>query len=68
MDKLLVDFFTVKCLSELCEAAKELEDPFRNVPNDILMCTLIAKYSDALFTMYSGYHPDKYFNKSNYSK
>ena len=64
----LLTFFTVKCLSGLHEVARELEDPFRNAPNDIPLCTLMAQYGEALITMYSGYHPNLYFNKSNHSK
>jgi len=62
----LLTFFTVTCLSGLHEAARELENPFRNAPNDIPLCTMMAQYNEALITMYSGYHPDLYFKKSNY--
>ena len=28
----------------------------------------MVQYNEALITMYSGYHPDLYLDKSNYSK
>ena len=49
-------FFTVLCLAGLHEVARELENPFRNVPNDIPLCTLLAMYNEALVTMCTGYH------------
>ena len=55
-------FFTVLCLAGLHEVARELENPFRNVPNDIPLCTLLAMYNEALVTMCSGYHPDHYWS------
>jgi len=59
-------FFTVLCLSGLHEVARELENPFRNVPNDIPLCTLLAMYSEALISVCSGYHPDHYFDTNNH--
>lgn len=58
----VLTFFSVTCLSGLHEVARELENPFRNVPNDIPICTLQAQYNEALLTMYNGYHPDAWFD------
>jgi len=55
-------FFTVLCLSGLHQVAVELENPFRNVPNDIPLCTLLAQYNESLVTMCMGYHPDHYWS------
>jgi len=55
-------FFTVLCLAGLHEVARELENPFRNVPNDIPLCTLLAMHNEALVTMCTGYHPDHYWS------
>lgn len=58
----LLTFFTVTCLSGLHEVARELENPFRNVPNDLPICTLQAQYNEALLTMFNGYHPDAWWD------
>lgn len=62
----LLCFFTVTCLAGLHEVARELENPFRNVPNDIPVCTLQAMYNEALLTMFAGYHPDSFWDPSEY--
>jgi hypothetical protein len=62
----LLTFFTVTCLAGLHEVARELENPFRNVPNDIPVCTLQAMYNEALITMYAGYHPDSFWDPNDY--
>jgi len=51
-------FLTVTCLAGLHEVARELENPFRNAPNDVPLCTLLAFYNEALITTYAGHHPD----------
>ena len=51
-------FLTVTCLSAIHEVARELENPFRNIPNELPVCTLMAEYNETLLTMYSGFHPD----------
>ena len=55
-------FLTVMCLSGLHEVARELENPFRNIPNDLPLCTLLAQFNEAVITMYSGYHPDHFWD------
>jgi len=51
-------FLSVTCLVGLHEVARELENPYRNVPNDIPLVTLMAEYNESLSVMYAGFHPD----------
>eukprot|EP00571_Detonula_confervacea_P002544 CAMPEP_0172318322 /NCGR_PEP_ID=MMETSP1058-20130122/34562_1 /TAXON_ID=83371 /ORGANISM="Detonula confervacea, Strain CCMP 353" /LENGTH=172 /DNA_ID=CAMNT_0013033133 /DNA_START=1 /DNA_END=516 /DNA_ORIENTATION=+ len=62
----LISFLTVTCLVGLHEVARELENPFRNVPNEIPLCTLQAQYNEALVTMFSGYNPDSFWDAEMY--
>lgn len=62
----LLTFLTVTCLVGLHEVSRELENPFRNVPNDLPLCTLHAMYNEALVTMYSGFNPDSFWDPSLY--
>ena len=62
----LISFLTVTCLVGLHEVARELENPFRNVPNEIPLCTLQAVYNEALVTMFSGYNPDSFWDADMY--
>mmetsp|Transcript_10603 Transcript_10603/g.18056 ORF Transcript_10603/g.18056 Transcript_10603/m.18056 type:complete len:629 (-) Transcript_10603:937-2823(-) len=64
----ILTFLTVTCLAGLHEVARELENPFRNAPNDVPLCTLLAFYNEALITMFSGHHPDAYWNESEIIK
>ena len=52
---------TVLCFLGLHEVARELEDCFRNVPNDLPLTTFQAQFNEALITMYAGYHPDAWW-------
>jgi predicted membrane chloride channel (bestrophin family) len=61
----LLTFLIVACLAGLHEVARELENPFRNVPNDLPLCTFQAFYNEALLIMFSGYHPDAYWSPEN---
>jgi hypothetical protein len=38
-----------------------LENPFRNIPNELPVVTLMAEFNEALITMYAGYHPDSFW-------
>lgn len=58
----LLTFLTVVCLGGMHEVARELENPFKNMPNDLPLCTLLAMYNEALITMYFGYHPDAFYD------
>lgn len=57
----LLSFFTVTSLAGIHEVARELENPFRNIPNELPLVTLQAQFNEALITMYAGYHPDHYW-------
>ena len=57
----VLTFLTITCLSGIHEVARELENPFRNIPNEIPLVTLQAQFNEALITMYAGYHPDHFW-------
>lgn len=61
-------FLVVTCLAGLHEVARELENPFRNAPNDIPLCTMMAFYNEALITMFAGFHPDFYWDQAEVLK
>ncbi|KAL7507013.1 hypothetical protein ACHAXN_004238 [Cyclotella atomus] len=61
-------FLVVTCLAGLHEVARELENPFRNAPNDIPLCTMLAMYNESLITMFAGFHPDSYWDESDVLK
>lgn len=56
-----LNFFTVMCFAGLHEVARELENPFQNVPNDIPLNNFQAQFNEALMNMFVGYHPDAYW-------
>lgn len=56
-----LNFLTVAILAGLNEVAKELENPFRNVPNDLPLNLFQAHFNESLITMFAGYHPDAYW-------
>lgn len=60
----VLTFLTVTALSGIHEVARELENPFRNVPNEIPLATIMAEANEALVTMYAGYHPDLFWDKA----
>ena len=57
----LLVFFTVTCLHGIHEVARELENPFRNIPNELPLVTFQAQYNEALYVTYAGYHPDHFW-------
>jgi hypothetical protein len=63
----LLAFFAVTCFSAMHEVARELENPFKNVPNEIPLCTLLAQYNESLLTMYYGFHPDHFWNADDFT-
>ena len=63
----ILSFLTVTCLVGLHEVARELEHPFRNVPNEVPLCTLQAMYNETLVTMFSGYNPDFFWDPEIYN-
>jgi predicted membrane chloride channel (bestrophin family) len=46
----VLNFLTVLCFLGMYEVARELENPFSNVPNDIPLTTLQAQFNEALVT------------------
>jgi predicted membrane chloride channel (bestrophin family) len=56
-----LNFFTVMCFAGLHEVARELENPFQNVPNDVPLNNFQAQFNEALMNMFTGYHPDAYW-------
>jgi predicted membrane chloride channel (bestrophin family) len=57
----VLNFATVLCFLGVHEVARELENPFVNVPNDIPLTTFQAQFNEALVTFYAGYHPDAWW-------
>ena len=62
----ILTFFSVACLSGIHEVARELENPFRNIPNELPLVTFQAQFNEALVVMYSGYHPDHFWNPKHH--
>ena len=62
----LINFAVVELLFGLHEVARELENPFRNVPNELPLCTLQAQFNEGLLQMQTGYHPNLFFNTEQY--
>jgi Bestrophin, RFP-TM, chloride channel len=56
-----LNLFTVMCFVGLHEVARELENPFQNVPNDVPLNNFQAQYNEALLSMFTGYHPDAFW-------
>jgi len=56
-----LNFFTVLCFEGVHQVARELENPFKNVPNDLPLTTFQAQFNEALITMYAGYHPESWW-------
>ncbi|KAL7547054.1 hypothetical protein ACHAWF_010376 [Thalassiosira exigua] len=54
---LILNFFTVMLFSGLNELSKELEYPFRGMPNDLPLNLFQAQFNEALVTVFSGFHP-----------
>lgn len=57
----MLTFLTVTCLSAIQEVARELENPFRNLPNEIPVVTIQAQYNETLLSIFAGFHPDAYW-------
>ena len=49
-------------LKGLWLVANELEDPFRNVPNDIPLNNFQAQFNEALVCMFAGFHPEAWWD------
>jgi predicted membrane chloride channel (bestrophin family) len=61
-----LSFLSVACLSGIHEVAREMENPFRNIPNEIPVVTFQAQFNEALLVMYSGYHPDHFWDPTKH--
>jgi len=61
-----LSFVSVAALSGIHEVARELENPFRNIPNELPLVTLQAQFNEALIVMYSGYHPDHFWEPKHH--
>ena len=48
-------------LLENIQVARELENPFQNVPNDVPLNNFQAQYNESLLQMFTGYHPDAHW-------
>lgn len=58
---LVLNFLTVLLLAGLNELSKELESPFRGIPNDLPLNLFQAQFNEAIITMFSGFHPDSWW-------
>mmetsp|Transcript_8057 Transcript_8057/g.20131 ORF Transcript_8057/g.20131 Transcript_8057/m.20131 type:complete len:145 (-) Transcript_8057:5386-5820(-) len=56
-----INMVTVMCFTGLHEVARELENPFQNVPNDIPLNNFQAQFNEGLMQMFTGYHPDAFW-------
>ena len=41
--------------------ARELENPFTSVPNDLPLPTIQVEFNEALVSMFAGYNPDSWW-------
>lgn len=57
----IINFSTVLCFTGLHEVARELENPFQNVPNDIPLTYYQAQFNESLLAMFAGFHPDAFW-------
>jgi predicted membrane chloride channel (bestrophin family) len=57
----VLNLVTVMCFTGLHEVARELENPFQNVPNDLPLNNFQAQFNESLMVMFYGYHPDSYW-------
>jgi hypothetical protein len=53
-----MNFCTVLCFLGIHQVARELENPFQNVPNDLPLRLFQAQFNEALVSVYAGFHPD----------
>lgn len=57
----VLTFLSTTVMTGMNEVARELENPFRNVPNELPLVTLQAQFNEALIVMFAGYHPDHFW-------
>jgi hypothetical protein len=58
----VTNFFTVGVFLGLWHVSTELEDPFRNVPNDLPLNNFQAQFNEALVVMFAGFHPEAWWD------
>eukprot|EP00553_Chaetoceros_curvisetus_P011235 CAMPEP_0204641766 /NCGR_PEP_ID=MMETSP0717-20131115/51318_1 /ASSEMBLY_ACC=CAM_ASM_000666 /TAXON_ID=230516 /ORGANISM="Chaetoceros curvisetus" /LENGTH=549 /DNA_ID=CAMNT_0051662475 /DNA_START=877 /DNA_END=2526 /DNA_ORIENTATION=+ len=58
----LLNGLTVGVFVGLWQVSNELEDPFRNVPNDLPLNYFQAEFNEALVVMFAGYHPESWWD------
>jgi predicted membrane chloride channel (bestrophin family) len=58
---IILNFLVVGVLAGLNGVAKELQNPFTNVPNDLPLNLFQAHFNEALVTIFAGYHPDAWW-------
>jgi predicted membrane chloride channel (bestrophin family) len=57
----VLNSLTVMCFTGLHEVARELENPFQNVPNDLPLNNFQGQFNEGLMSIFKGYHPDAYW-------
>lgn len=55
---LVLNFLTVLLFAGLNELSKELECPFRGMPNDLPLNLFQAHFNESLVTTFAGFHPN----------
>jgi len=58
----VLNLCSVLCFTGLHEVAREIENPFQNIPNDVPLNNYQAQFNEGLMVMFYGYHPDAYWN------
>jgi predicted membrane chloride channel (bestrophin family) len=64
----VMNFTTVLCFLGVHEVARELENPYYAVPNDLPLNHFQTEFNEALITMYAGFHPDCFRKEENPKK
>lgn len=57
----VMNFFCVGVFLGIWFVSIELEDPFRNVPNDLPLNNMQAQFNEALLVMFAGFHPESWW-------
>ena len=58
----ILNFLTAGVFQGLWHVSNELEDPFRNVPNDLPLNRFQAEFNEALLVMFAGFHPEAWWD------
>lgn len=61
----VLNFLTAGVFVGLWHVSNELEDPFRNVPNDLPLNRFQAEFNEALLVMFAGFHPESWWDISD---